>query len=66
MNVLSHVAEAMVKITRERPEDPIGFFASFLDERGVFLEQEATTNALEKFNNALKMAEETDRELGNT
>jgi len=60
--VLSHVGEGLIHITKEKPGDPIGFLASFLLTRGGELEKDATAVALEKFQENLRLADELDKE----
>eukprot|EP00607_Mallomonas_marina_P008866 CAMPEP_0182424328 /NCGR_PEP_ID=MMETSP1167-20130531/10529_1 /TAXON_ID=2988 /ORGANISM="Mallomonas Sp, Strain CCMP3275" /LENGTH=801 /DNA_ID=CAMNT_0024604061 /DNA_START=446 /DNA_END=2851 /DNA_ORIENTATION=- len=62
-NVLPHIAEAMIIIAKDKPEDPIGFLANFLSTRGEQLEKDACAQALEKFQEALSLAEELDRDF---
>jgi len=63
VNVLPHLADGMVRVAREAPEDPILFLVNFLRERGVRLEEDTKASALEKFKDALSLAEEMDREI---
>eukprot|EP01041_Mallomonas_annulata_P000289 gene289-523_t len=64
VNVLPFVSEGMIRIAREKPEDPIGFLAEFLRTHGVQAEEEASSQALAKFTQALSLAEQIDREIG--
>ena len=62
-NVLPYVAEGMVRIKRERPQDPIAYLADFLLSKGKSVEQDTIDKALAKFKEDLLLAEEMDREL---
>ncbi len=61
-NVLSHVAEAMIHISRERVEDPVLYLANFLYHRGLAVQEHETTTAYEKFLTAVHQAEAMEEE----
>lgn len=61
-NVLPHVAEALVNITRERIDDPVLYLANFLYHRGVAVQEQETTAAYEKFLSAVQQAEAMEEE----
>jgi len=61
-NVLSHVAEALVLIHRDKVDDPMAFMADFLRKRGEDLEVTETKNAHEKYFAAVREAELLEEE----
>jgi hypothetical protein len=48
-NVLTYVAQGMINIVREKPEDPIMYLANFLREAGEQMEAKAYEKAKKKF-----------------
>lgn len=61
-NVLPHVAEALVAISREKMKDPVLYLASFLYQRGVSVQEQETTAAYEKYLEAVRQAEAMEEE----
>lgn len=62
-NVLPHIADGMIRVARDRPDDPIAVMIQFLHQRATKVEEDARSSALSKFNEALSLAEQIDREL---
>lgn len=57
LNVLPKVAEGMVRIAREKPDDPIDFLQRFLREAGAKAESDAVSDAKNEFYRLLAEAE---------
>lgn len=57
VNVLPHLAEAIVRIHRERIEDPVLFMADFLQQRGMEVQEKETKDVLDRYLEALAHAE---------
>lgn len=56
-NVIPHVAEALIRINREKVEDPVFFMADFLLQRGTEVQEKETTDVLNRYLQALAEAE---------
>ena len=65
INVLPHVAEALIKISREKIDDPIIFMADFLKHRGEEIQSFETQRTYAKFLEAVKQAEELEAQAAN-
>ncbi len=65
INVLPHVAEALITISREKTEDPVIFMAEFLRQRGTEIQSIETQRTYAKFLEAVKQAEELEAQAAN-
>ena len=65
INVLPHVAEALIKISREKIDDPVIFMADFLKQRGEEIQSIETQRTYAKFLEAVKQAEELEAQAAN-
>lgn len=59
--MLPQVAEAYVKISIDRPADPVQFITDFLFAKGIKMEHAARDNAEAAFNHSLVQAKEREK-----
>jgi hypothetical protein len=50
-----HLTSGMISIFRERPDDPIAFMATFLEEQSVLIEQQSREAAVKRYHELLEM-----------
>jgi hypothetical protein len=57
VNVLPHIAEALITINRDQIDDPVYYMATFLHQRGKEVQERETNEAYESFMAAMRQAE---------
>ena len=62
-NVLPHVAEGIIRVSRERMADPLQWMADFLQMRGQELQSYESRIAHDKFRSYMSLAEEMETKV---